>query len=88
MVPADDKPFARVAAAAIIANALIEIDPRFPKVPKEVQAELQTQKAALEAEAPKGAAPDPNEATLAEKAARKTDKGKHGNGKSKKGGAA
>jgi len=74
VVPADDKPFARVAAAAIIANALMEIDPKFPKVPKEVQAELQTQKIALEAEAPKGSAPDPNEAVLAKAAAKKGGK--------------
>jgi PPK2 family polyphosphate:nucleotide phosphotransferase len=32
VIPADDKPFARVAAAAVIANALIEIDPHYPKV--------------------------------------------------------
>ena len=86
VVPADDKPFARVAAAAIIADALIKIDPKFPKVPQEVQAELQAQKIALEAEAPTGASPDPNEVALAEKAAKKSGKGKHG--KAKKGGAA
>ena len=32
VIPADDKPFARVAAAGVLANALIEIDPHFPKV--------------------------------------------------------
>ena len=88
VVPADDKPFARVAAAGIIANALIEIDPRFPKVPPDVKAELQTQKIALEAEAPKGAAPDPIELELAEKAARKAGKAKGGHSKSRKGGKA
>ncbi len=30
VIPADDKPFARVAAAGVLANALIEIDPRLP----------------------------------------------------------
>ena len=33
VVPADDKPFARVAAAGILAHTLIEIDPRFPNDP-------------------------------------------------------
>jgi PPK2 family polyphosphate:nucleotide phosphotransferase len=41
VIPADDKPFARVAAAAVIANALIEIDPRYPKVTKEQLQNLQ-----------------------------------------------
>ena len=31
VIPADDKPFARVAAAGILANALIEIDPALPE---------------------------------------------------------
>ena len=35
VIPADSKPFARVAAAAVIANALIDIDPQLPTVSKE-----------------------------------------------------
>ena len=32
VIPADDKPFARVAAAAVLADTLIDIDPKYPKV--------------------------------------------------------
>ena len=35
--PADDKPFARVAAAGVLAHTLMDIDPRFPKVSKEAR---------------------------------------------------
>ena len=31
VIPADDKPFARVAAAGVLAHTLIEIDPRYPE---------------------------------------------------------
>jgi PPK2 family polyphosphate:nucleotide phosphotransferase len=68
VIPADDKPFARVAAAAVIANALIEIDPRFPTVGDAQKADLLVAKKALEAEAPDGAVPDPIEAELDDKA--------------------
>lgn len=71
VIPADDKPFARVAAAGVIANALIEIDPRFPVVGKEQEADLLVAKKTLEAEAPKGAEPDPIEAEMAESKAKK-----------------
>jgi len=59
VIPADHKWFARLAAAAIIANALIEIDPRFPKVTPAKRDELEATKVELEGAAPKGAAPDP-----------------------------
>jgi PPK2 family polyphosphate:nucleotide phosphotransferase len=59
VIPADHKWFARIAAAAVIVNALIEIDPRYPAVDEETRAELARAKAELEAEAPAGAAPDP-----------------------------
>ena len=68
VVPADDKPFARVAAAAVILNALLEIDPRFPRVSREARQALQTAKVDLEAQAPKGARPDPNLPEAAEAA--------------------
>jgi len=42
VIPADDKPFARVAAAAVIADALIHIDPQYPKVSTEQREALQT----------------------------------------------
>ncbi len=70
VIPADDKPFARVAAAAVIAHALIRIDPRYPVVSEAQKADLLVAKQALEAEAPKGAAPDPIEAELAAEAAK------------------
>jgi PPK2 family polyphosphate:nucleotide phosphotransferase len=59
VIPADHKWFARIGAAAVIANALIEIDPKFPVVDARKRADLQSIKTELEAEAPKGAAADP-----------------------------
>ena len=61
VIPADDKPLARVAAAGIIANALIEIDPQYPTVSEEARQALQAARAELEAEGPEGAA-TPSEA--------------------------
>ena len=72
VIPADDKPFARVAAAAVLVDALIQIDPQYPKVSPEAQAALSDAKLALEAEAPHGAAPDPNDEALAARAVAKT----------------
>jgi hypothetical protein len=78
VVPADRKWFARICAAAVIANALIEIDPRFPKVTLAQREVLEQIKADLEAQAPKGAAPDPFAGKADEngesKAAKKTRK--------------
>ncbi len=75
VIPADHKWFARLCAAAIIANTLIEIDPRFPKVTPEARKALQETKAELEAQAPKGAAPDPFAAEVsAAKAGKKAKK--------------
>jgi PPK2 family polyphosphate:nucleotide phosphotransferase len=59
VIPADHRWFARIAAAAVIVNALIEIDPRYPEADEGTRAELARVKAELEAEAPKGAAADP-----------------------------
>jgi PPK2 family polyphosphate:nucleotide phosphotransferase len=61
VIPADRKWYARIASAAVIVNALMEIDPRFPVVDDEQRKALLDVKAQLEAEAPKGAAPDPFE---------------------------
>jgi PPK2 family polyphosphate:nucleotide phosphotransferase len=58
VIPADDKPFARVAAAGVIVDALIRIDPRYPKVSREARDALLAAKADLEAEAPPGATAD------------------------------
>jgi polyphosphate kinase 2 (PPK2 family) len=70
VIPADHKWFARVGAAAVIVNALIEIDPQYPAVDEEARGKLLAVKAELENEAPQGAAPDPFQQELAEAAAR------------------
>jgi PPK2 family polyphosphate:nucleotide phosphotransferase len=59
VIPADRKWFARICAGAVLAQALIDLDPRFPTVGKDTRRELAAAKRALEAEAPAGVAPDP-----------------------------
>ncbi len=54
VIPADRKWFARICASAVIANALIEIDPRYPEVSKSARRQLAEARKALEAEAPSG----------------------------------
>jgi PPK2 family polyphosphate:nucleotide phosphotransferase len=54
VIPADRKWYARVAAAAAIASALIEIDPKFPAVSDEVRAQFAELRAELEAEGSPG----------------------------------
>ena len=61
VIPADRKWLARIAAAAVIVDALMDIDPRYPTIGSEAKQALGEAKQALEAEAPEGAAPDPNE---------------------------
>jgi PPK2 family polyphosphate:nucleotide phosphotransferase len=61
VIPADRKWFARIGAAAALVHTLMEIDPRYPAVDDEKRRELLETKKSLEAEAPKGAAPDPFE---------------------------
>ena len=68
VIPGDRKWYARLAVAAVIVHALMEIDPRFPEVSEEQRARLLEIKRQLEAAAPKGAAPDPFEAEQARKA--------------------
>jgi PPK2 family polyphosphate:nucleotide phosphotransferase len=62
VIPADRKWFARIAAAAVIAHALIEIDPQYPRLSGDAMHDLEVAKLQLEAEAPSGAAADPFEA--------------------------
>ena len=64
VIPADRKWFARTAAAAVLADALIRIDPRYPVVAEEERKALAVTRLELLAEAPEGAAPDPFEAGL------------------------
>jgi PPK2 family polyphosphate:nucleotide phosphotransferase len=62
VIPADRKWFARIAAAAVIANALIDIDPQYPRLGDDALRDLQAAKRRLEAEATSGAPADPFEA--------------------------
>jgi PPK2 family polyphosphate:nucleotide phosphotransferase len=55
VIPADRKWFMRIAAGAVLINALMEIDPRFPKVTGEQKRELGKVRQQLEAEAPEDA---------------------------------
>lgn len=59
VIPADRKWFARICAAAVLINTLIEIDPRYPQVSDETREQLLEVKQELEAQAPAGAAADP-----------------------------
>jgi PPK2 family polyphosphate:nucleotide phosphotransferase len=59
VIPADRKWFARICAGAVLASALIDIDPQFPTVGEDVVRALDDARLELEAEAPDGAAPDP-----------------------------
>ncbi len=59
VLPADHKWFTRICAAAVIADTLIGIDPRYPVPDPGARRELMQAKAGLEAEAPPGVAPDP-----------------------------
>ena len=62
VIPADRKWYARIASAAVIANAMIEIDPRYPTIDSNARQALLEVKKTLEAQSPEGAAPDPFEA--------------------------
>ena len=60
VIPADRKWFARIAAAAVIAHTLIEIDPRYPTVDDADPARsCRRSRTTLEAQAPAGAARRP-----------------------------
>jgi PPK2 family polyphosphate:nucleotide phosphotransferase len=66
VIPADRKWFARIAAAAVIAQALLDLDPQYPTVSDADRQALSEARAALVAEAPPGAAADPFQAAHAE----------------------
>ncbi len=59
VIPADRKWFERLAVGMVLAQALIDIDPHFPRVTKRQRDALLEVKQALEAQAPEGAAADP-----------------------------
>jgi PPK2 family polyphosphate:nucleotide phosphotransferase len=72
VIPADHKWFARNAAAAVLADTLMTINPQYPVIAAEELAALDATKTALEAEAPPGAKLDPVEAELQPEAARES----------------
>lgn len=59
VIPADRKWFGRLGAGAVLVNTLMEIDPHFPRVTAAQRLALLETKSILEAQAPKGAPPDP-----------------------------
>jgi PPK2 family polyphosphate:nucleotide phosphotransferase len=59
VIPADRKWFARICAAAVIADTLIGIDPQYPVVDDAARRDLAAARDELIAAAPKGAEPDP-----------------------------
>ena len=59
VIPADRKWYARIGAAAVLVETLMEIDPRFPTVTKERRQGLLEVKSALEDQAPRLVTPDP-----------------------------
>jgi PPK2 family polyphosphate:nucleotide phosphotransferase len=73
VIPADRKWFARIGAAGVLVNALMEIDPRYPRVGKDQREALLEVRKRLEAEAPEGAAADPNEKRSSRDADRRED---------------
>jgi PPK2 family polyphosphate:nucleotide phosphotransferase len=60
VIPADRKWFARLGAGTVLLRALMKIDPHFRVLGVREREELRTSRAALEAQAPTGAAPDPS----------------------------
>ena len=60
VIPADRKWFARIAAAAVIAHTLIDIDPQYPTLDDDALRDLGAAKAQLESEATSAAAPSTN----------------------------
>lgn len=62
-------------------DALMEIDPQFPKVTKQQRETLAEVKSTLEAQAPRGTAPDPFEQDLRQEKAKKAEKSARRDGK-------
>lgn len=59
VIPADRKWYARICAGAVLAHALIDIDPHYPTVSEQARRDLLAVKDELEAEAPQDAPADP-----------------------------
>jgi hypothetical protein len=60
VIPADRKWFARIAAAAVIAHTLIDIDPQYPTLSDDALRDLHAAKVQLESEAPAATVPTAN----------------------------
>jgi hypothetical protein len=58
VIPADHKWFLRVAVAAVVVDALAQIDPQYPTVSDEARRALLASKEQLEAQTPDGVAAD------------------------------
>jgi hypothetical protein len=50
VIPADNKWYARIASAAVIADVLIKIDPQYPQVSSEQKKELRQVRIDLQSE--------------------------------------
>jgi PPK2 family polyphosphate:nucleotide phosphotransferase len=59
VIPADHKWFARLAAASVLMDTLVRIDPQIPEVDAEAREELAAARAELEAQAPHDEPADP-----------------------------
>jgi PPK2 family polyphosphate:nucleotide phosphotransferase len=59
VIPADHKWFARLAAASVLMDTLIDIDPQIPEVDAEARQELAAARAELETQAPRDEPADP-----------------------------
>jgi len=60
VIPADRKWFARIAAAAVIAHTLIDIDPKYPTLDDSALRDLRAVKMQLESETSSAVAPTAN----------------------------
>ena len=78
VIPADDKPYARMIASAAIAHALVQINPHYPKVTPEQRAQLETARATLASDEPDADAEAPAEGgDAAEPAAPPAERSRH-----------
>ena len=75
VIPADRKWFARIAAAAVIAHALIDIDPQYPTLSDDALRDLSAAKAQLESEVASAAAAANGDAAQATRARSPIKKG-------------
>lgn len=80
VIPADRKWFARIAAGAVLVQALLQLDPQYPTLSDEDARALQDERAKLIAEAPPGAADDPFQAEQEAEAPREAEEPREATG--------